>query len=470
MSTQQRPEIRAWNLGSHYMLRALDALSILGGLWVLVTWFPDVDSKSTIIIGLLAMVLFAVVGEFAGLYRDWRAVGYFREGGCATLVWGLTVVLLAALGQFAVASTEIALGALVFWAVTTPAFFLSARSLYRLWVQWLMRHGRAAREFAVVGANELGFELVRSIRNRPELGLRFKGFFEDRPQNRIPEMPADMQTTLGNFDQLISSAKSGEVPVVFITLPMRAEQRIREVVQRLADSTASVYIVPDFFVFQLLHSRWTDIQGIPVVSVYENPFYGVDGVVKRAFDIAAASVALLIAALPMAAVAAAIKLTSRGPVFFKQKRYGLDGREILVWKFRSMHCMENGNVVTQAKKNDSRLTPIGGFLRKTSLDELPQLFNVLLGSMSFVGPRPHATAHNEFYRQQIDGYMLRHKVKPGITGLAQVNGCRGETERLEQMERRVFYDHKYIREWSLWLDLKIIFNTIGIVVSAKNAY
>ncbi|MFO0261125.1 MAG: undecaprenyl-phosphate glucose phosphotransferase, partial [Planctomycetota bacterium] len=258
--------------------------------------------------------------------------------------------------------------------------------------------------------------------------------------------------------------------VVFVTLPMRAEEPIRDIVSRLADTTASVYIVPDLFVFQLLHSRWTDIQGIPVVSIYENPLYGVDGLVKRLCDVALATIGLLVLALPLLAIAAAIKLTSRGPVFFKQRRYGLDGREILVWKFRSMKVQENGPQVVQAQKNDPRLTSIGGFLRKTSLDELPQLFNVLGGSMSLVGPRPHASAHNEYYRKQIDGYMLRHKVKPGITGLAQVNGCRGETEQLEKMERRVHFDHKYIREWSLWLDLQILWKTFAVVLSRQNAY
>ena len=222
--------------------------------------------------------------------------------------------------------------------------------------------------------------------------------------------------------------------------------------------------------FQLLHSRWSDVQGVPVVSVFENPFYGVDGILKRAFDVCLASIALLIVAIPMLLIALAVKLTSKGPVLFRQLRYGLDGKEIVGWKFRSMPVCENGDTVVQATKNDSRLTSIGGFLRKSSLDELPQIFNVLFGQMSMVGPRPHANAHNEFYRSQIEGYMLRHKVKPGITGLAQVNGCRGETETLDKMENRVFYDHQYIREWTIWLDLRIILKTFGVVFSKQNAY
>ncbi|MCL4153348.1 UNVERIFIED_CONTAM: hypothetical protein GTU68_009271 [Idotea baltica] len=251
---------------------------------------------------------------------------------------------------------------------------------------------------------------------------------------------------------------------------MRAEERIRNLLKELADTTASVYIVPDLFVFQMLNSRWTDIQGLPVVSVFENPLYGVDGALKRSVDFILATIALLLGGIPMLGIAALVKLTSKGPIIFRQKRYGLDGKEIMVWKFRSMTVQDNGADIKQATKNDTRLTPIGGFLRKSSLDELPQIFNVLFGQMSLVGPRPHASAHNEYYRSQIEGYMLRHKVKPGITGLAQVNGCRGETETLDKMEKRVLFDHQYIREWSIWLDIKIIVKTFLVVFSRQNAY
>ncbi len=255
-----------------------------------------------------------------------------------------------------------------------------------------------------------------------------------------------------------------------ITLPMRAEKRIRFILDQLSDSTASVYIVPDFFVFELLHSQWTNVGGLPAVSVFENPLFGVDGVVKRTADIAIAISAVAIAAIPMAIIAIGVKISSPGPVFFRQKRYGLDGREILVWKFRSMRTCDNGPVVKQATKHDPRITKIGAILRRTSLDELPQLFNVLEGTMSLVGPRPHASAHNEQYRSLIRGYMLRHKVKPGITGLAQVNGCRGETETLDKMQARVDWDHRYIRSWSLWLDIKILVQTVMVVLKQDEAY
>jgi putative colanic acid biosynthesis UDP-glucose lipid carrier transferase len=251
---------------------------------------------------------------------------------------------------------------------------------------------------------------------------------------------------------------------------MRAEERIRNVLTELADTTASVYIVPDFFVFELLHARWTNINGLPAVSVFENPLYGADGLLKRCVDLVAGALMLAAVALPMLVIAWLVKRSSPGPVFFRQRRYGLDGREILVWKFRTMTCCDDGSNVRQASRDDDRVTRIGRFLRRSSLDELPQLFNVINGSMSLVGPRPHANAHNEQYRSVIDGYMLRHKVKPGITGLAQVNGYRGETETLEKMEKRVACDHQYIREWSFWMDVKILAKTLGVVVAQRNAY
>jgi putative colanic acid biosynthesis UDP-glucose lipid carrier transferase len=241
------------------------------------------------------------------------------------------------------------------------------------------------------------------------------------------------------------------------------------VLNRLSDTTASVYVVPDFFVFELLHSRWTQIGNLPAVSVFENPFYGVDGFVKRALDVVLGTALLIVLAIPMLLIALAVKLTSPGPVIFRQNRYGQDGREIRVWKFRSMRVTENGQKIQQATLNDPRITKLGAFLRRTSLDELPQLINVIAGSMSLVGPRPHATAHNEQYRKLIPGYMLRHKVKPGITGLAQVNGWRGETDTDEKMQKRVEFDHKYIREWSPWLDIKILFQTVFTVLKGNNA-
>ncbi len=450
--------------------RLLDAAAILGGIAAARQLAPSFDSDATLITCMAAIGLFSVVAEFTAMYRDWQGVSLKRELTCATSTWLITLVGLALLGRFSRYTTELDGSSLAIWFVTTPVLAIAGRVGLRKLNRFLIDRGLVGTGFAVVGVNDLGIQLVRNIDRSPELGLKFVGFYDDRPVDRTMVLPGEMNRRLGKIDELVEHARSGRIQKVFIVLPMRAEKRIREVLERLADTTASVYVVPDFFVFELLHSRWTDIQGIPAVSIYENPFYGVDGILKRLFDIAFASLALALLALPMALIAVAIKLTSPGPVIFKQRRYGLDGREILVWKFRSMRVCENGAKVTQAKRNDTRVTPLGAVLRRTSLDELPQLFNVLQGSMSMVGPRPHATAHNEEYRSKISGYMLRHKVKPGITGLAQVSGWRGETETLEKMQGRIECDHRYIREWSMTLDLRIILRTFLVVFSRQNAY
>jgi putative colanic acid biosynthesis UDP-glucose lipid carrier transferase len=342
--------------------------------------------------------------------------------------------------------------------------------LFRIGIDVLFSSSWTKRRCAVAGLNELGSQLLTNTRNNPECGMEIVGFYDDRTKTRNELSQEVNDLFRGKLDQLVASAKQGRIDTVFVTLPMRAEARIRWLLDQLADTTASVYIVPDFFVFELLHSRWNSIGGLPAVSVFESPLYGVDGFAKRAFDIAAAVLGLALLVPVFLICGILVKVSSKGPVFFRQRRYGLDGKEIWVWKFRSMRTLDNGAAVKQATKDDPRITRIGAILRRTSLDEIPQLFNVIEGSMSLVGPRPHASAHNEHYRKLIRGYMLRHKVKPGITGLAQVEGCRGETETLDKMQKRIEFDHQYIQKWSLWLDIKILLRTVFVVFRQQNAY
>ena len=260
------------------------------------------------------------------------------------------------------------------------------------------------------------------------------------------------------------------VKLIYLSLPMASQPRILQVLDDLKDTTASIFFVPDMFITDLIQGRTGSVCGMPVISVCETPFRGANGVIKRISDVVLSIVILLLVSPVLLAAAIAVKLSSPGPVIFRQRRYGLDSEEILVYKFRSMTVTEDGPVVTQAQKGDNRITPVGGFLRKTSLDELPQFLNVLQGRMSIVGPRPHAIAHNEMYRKLIKGYMVRHKVKPGITGWAQVNGYRGETETLDKMQGRIDYDLDYLRNWSLRLDLLIIYKTIRVVIGDQKAY
>jgi len=258
--------------------------------------------------------------------------------------------------------------------------------------------------------------------------------------------------------------------LIYIAFPLRAEPRINELLRQLSDTTASVYLAADFFAFDLLHARWGSLGGVPTVSLHETPFYGVDGWLKRLEDIILGTLILLIIAIPMLIIGICVRLTSKGPALFRQRRYGLNGEVIRVLKFRSMSVTEDGDEIKQATENDERVTPLGAFLRRTNLDELPQFFNVIEGTMSIVGPRPHAVAHNELYRKKIQGYMLRHKVKPGISGWAQVNGWRGETDTLDKMEKRIEHDLDYIRNWSLLWDLQIIFMTVFGSGARRSAY
>lgn len=450
--------------------RVVDAVLIaLCTYWAL-DLTPDVTPDEWIALSAAAILVHHTVAELSGLYRSWRGSRMRRELACIALTWTYAVPVLLGLGMLTTYNATITYQTKLSWIVVTPLVLAAGRVVLRKVQQHLRARGFNTKTVAICGVNELGIQLARNLQGSPELGLRVAGFFDDRPQDRTAAIPDDLPGLAGSLDELVIAAKRGSVDLVYITFPMRAERRIQQVLHELGDATASVYIVPDFFVFELLHARWTNINGLPAVSVFENPLYGVDGLLKRVADLVLAGAILACAAVPMLLIAAAVKLTSRGPVFFRQKRYGINGQEILVWKFRSMTCCENGGAVAQATKDDKRVTRVGAALRRTSLDELPQLFNVLEGTMSLVGPRPHASAHNEQYRSLIDGYMLRHKVKPGITGLAQVMGFRGETETLDKMAGRVQFDHQYIREWSLWMDLKILYRTFSVVLKQDGAY
>jgi putative colanic acid biosynthesis UDP-glucose lipid carrier transferase len=354
------------------------------------------------------------------------------------------------------------------WALATPAVLFAAhRLLPVVWPRLLAAEG-LQKTAVVAGANDLGRKLAVRLRENPMLGQRFAGYFDDRDAGRLPAVAP--RENLGSLSALVDYARTHTVDVIYIALPMASQPRILKLLEDLRDTTASIYFVPDIFVSDLIQARVDSIGGLPVVAVCESPFCGFNGVVKRASDFVLATLILLLISPLMIAIALGVKLSSPGPVLFKQRRYGLDGKRIVVYKFRTMTVEEDGDLVRQATKNDSRVTRFGGFLRRTSLDELPQFINVLQGCMSVVGPRPHAVAHNEIYRKLIRGYMIRHKVKPGITGFAQVNGWRGETDTVDKMKRRIEYDLQYLRNWSLLLDLQIILKTLVVVVQKDNAY
>jgi len=378
-----------------------------------------------------------------------------------TIGWLFGLHMLTGLGwQF----NTIALAA---WGVLTPVLQVAVHMISPYVLRRLLTL-RDRRRAVVVGSDEVGRAFARSLESEPLAHTDVIAFFDDRDRDRLGGAAAPKIE--GRLKEVGEFSRHHQIDEIYIALPMSAQARIVEMLQDLRNSTASVWFIADVSRFEPIQARFDSKCGYPVVAVYDSPFVGMPGIVKRMVDILIASIALLLAGPLMLAVALAIKLDSRGPVIFKQRRYGLDGEEILVYKFRSMSVTEDGDsTYRQVQRGDSRVTRVGAFIRKTSLDELPQFINVLQGRMSVVGPRPHVRAVNERYRGQIPGYMLRHKVRPGITGWAQVHGLRGGDD-LETMSRRIEFDLYYLRNWSLWLDLRIIARTIGVVFSDVRAF
>ncbi len=466
---------KIYNTGStrNPMLKVLfqlfDFLIIYTLLVVITELYPDASWSSTYsLLGLSVVIVFLFVSEVGGVYQSWRGVSYQAECLRLWVFWFCSILSLLVLAYATKTSEEYSRFVVGSWFLVVPVLLCFWRGMLRVFLRVYRSKGYNSRRVAVLGANEIGTQLADTIRNSPWLGLEFIGFFDDRAvsENRR-SWTGEVE---GSIATLISEAYAGKIDIIYITLPLTAQPRIIVVIDKLADTTTSVYLAPDFFVFSLFHGKWSNLAGIPIVSVFDTPFWGVDGWLKRIQDVVLSIIILFIIAVPMILVAIAVKTSSSGPVFFKQRRYGIEGQEIYVWKFRTMHVQEDGDLVKQATRNDPRVTAVGSFLRRTSLDELPQFFNVLQGSMSIVGPRPHAVAHNEEYRPLIKGYMLRHAVKPGITGWAQIHGWRGETNTLDKMEKRVEYDLWYIRNWSFWLDIRIILMTVIRGFYDKSAY
>lgn len=417
-----------------------------------------------------AIITFQWFAEMRGLYRAWRSERVWREAREVLETWLLVVAALVLAGFVTKTSALFSRVVTTGWFIIVPLSLSVVRLIGRTAMGRVRAQGRNTRRVAVLGMTEGAERLVAAIAERPGLGLRVIGVYDDRGEDRRHAIARADAKHIGSVDNLIRDAREGKFDFVYIALPLRAEARIGVILRELADTTVTVYMLADFFTFDLLHARWGQIGNMPVVSIYDSPFRGVNGWIKRAEDLVIGSIIVTLIAIPMLIVAIAVKVSSPGPVFFRQRRYGLNGREIRILKFRTMTVCEDGPSVQQATKNDQRVTPLGRFMRRTSLDELPQFLQVITGEMSIVGPRPHAVAHNEQYRALIHGYMLRHKVKPGITGWAQVNGYRGETDVVDKMSRRVEHDLEYIQNWNLLLDLKIIFMTVFGSMVRKNAY
>jgi putative colanic acid biosynthesis UDP-glucose lipid carrier transferase len=420
---------------------------------------------------LVAVLAFLATAELLDVVQPYRHPGRYTSVHALMSIllrWMLVVGFIWALLHLSKLSNLFQFRVLASWALVTPvALWLGDGAARRL----LTRQGTnpsGIRKAVIIGLTEPGLRLEERLNRDHSLRMHVAGFFEDRHPERLPAEGLDR--ILGRPSELPEFVKQNDINVAYVTLPMTQQPRVLELLETLRDSTVSIYFVPNLFGFDLVQARFDVIGGMPVVAICESPFFGASSIAKRLFDIVVASLLVLLLAPVLLCLAVGVRLSSPGPILFKQRRYGLDGRQILVYKFRSMSVTEDGRTqYQQVTRGDSRVTRFGAWMRQRSLDELPQLFNVLIGNLSLVGPRPHAIAVNEQYRKLIPGYMLRHKIKPGITGWAQVNGYRGGDD-LESMRKRVEFDIDYLRHWSLALDLSILFRTAVIVWKDSYAY
>ena len=468
-ANRHAPGVTPWDPSSVFVVKSLlYPIAATGSLGVSLLICHEPFQHAYFLIAVIAFLATADLLDVAPLQYDFASSATLASLVNIAVQWLLVVGFIWVLISLSDMQDRFEPRVLATWAAITPLVLW----LSQLGAQQALRamgpRYSDARKAVIIGFNELGKMLGRELRRDLSLRVNLLGYFDDA---KALHASGDSDATrLGDPSLLPQFILRNNVQIVYITWPMTREVRILELLETLRDSTVSIYFVPDVSVANLIQSRVDFVNGIPVVGVCESPFYGIRGLAKRVCDIVFSGLSIVLLAPVFVAVAIGVRRSGPGPVVFKQRRYGLDGKEITVYKFRSMTVTEDGDLsYTQVIRNDSRVTPFGAFIRKTSLDELPQLFNVLEGTMSLVGPRPHAVAVNEQYRKMISGYMVRHKVKPGITGWAQVNGFRGGYD-LESMKGRVEADLEYLRNWSLGLDIAILFRTFALVWADRRAF
>lgn len=426
------------------------------------------SDKDYMLLTALVVVLGAVLLQPQRSLTPQLIHGRLRLAGLVAMRWLILLFVLLVIGYATKSSTVYSRRALLTWAVVTPGILVFANIVMHEALRRVLSDPANARRAVFVGYNDISLALAGRLMSNSSAGLRVSGFFDDRAPTRLGSTPG-MQLC-GGLKDIVRHVKTHAIDVIFVALPVSHIERVKLLLEELRDTTVSIYYVPTIFAFDSIQGGTSELLGVPLIALCETPFHGYRGVGKRVTDMVLATATLLLMSPLMILIAVLVGVSSKGPVIFKQRRYGLDGREIIVYKFRTMTVTEDNGPIRQATRDDARVTSVGRLLRRASLDELPQLINVLQGRMSLVGPRPHAVAHNELYRKLIKGYMVRHKVPPGITGLAQVHGLRGETATIEQMEARVQYDLEYLRNWSVLLDLKILVKTLSIVARGHNAH
>ena len=457
-------------LSSELIYRSTDTVIILGILILASVYSLAYNMEGYLTAGLGASVLFGLIGQFTGIYVSWSGRPFLRDEVFSLVVTWLATFLLLIFIIFAVKTSEqFSRVVLIGWLVLTPILLFSSRYALRSLQANLKRIGFNNRTIAIAGITQHGVQFAQSVEQQPDSGFQIAGFYALGTEQDSITLPQQF-AHLGDKTAMLDAALSGAWDQIYLAPEADHHQESLQLIKELVDTITPIRLIPDQFTHSLLHSPYMEIADTPVLSIYDAPLTFPNACIKRLEDLILGSLILLLISPLMLLIAAAVKLSSPGPILFKQTRHGLRGEKFQVLKFRTMSVSKNGLHIKQATRNDSRITRVGAFLRKTSLDELPQFFNVLQGHMSIVGPRPHAVAHNEEYRRLIPGYMLRHLMKPGITGWAQVNGWRGETDTLFKMQKRVELDMEYIRGWSLGLDMKIIFVTAFKALHDKNAY
>jgi Undecaprenyl-phosphate glucose phosphotransferase len=442
------------------LIRLLDVLCVIAGALIAYYWrhynwnLPNEYRIAVLVSCLLTIINFSI---FA-LYNSWRGRDFFTQLRNITIAWGSVLILILIIA-FVTKSSELFSRQWVFaWSIISWSLLISLRMILTI-IQRVMRsHGWNQRRIIIIGTKHLTKNVEKQLKSTPWSGINILTVFDSENPDRIPT----------KLTQYLLQKKVDEI---WFAMPFNKEESLQTYLYNLRHSTITIRLVPDFLGSRLLSRQIINIAGMPIINLNETPMIGIKRCIKALEDRCLAILILILIMPVLPLIAIGVKLSSKGPVLFKQKRNGWGGRQITIYKFRTMiiHEEKKGQI-TQASKSDSRVTKFGEFLRKTSLDELPQFFNVLQGRMSIVGPRPHAVAHNEYYKDLIDAYMQRHKVKPGITGWAQVNGWRGETEHINKMQRRIEHDLFYIDNWSLWFDIKIIFLTLVKGFTNFNAY
>ncbi|GGE03655.1 undecaprenyl-phosphate glucose phosphotransferase [Polymorphobacter glacialis] len=421
----------------------------------------------------VAAIAYGVLAESLGCYDIDAQFSLRRAWQRVATTWVTVALFMITLGFLLKSSDVVSRGWALGWFVAGGLTLLMLRAISTIWVRRLKNRGTFNQRVAIFGAGAQGARFADYVQSHDRLTISLVGFFDDRRDGRVPAEASNVPV-LGNLSALVSMIRDGHVDQVVVALPWSAETRLQQVVSRLALTPVKIRLAPDLASFAFARRPLVMLGEMPVMTLFERPISGMDAAVKSIED-KVLTLCILAVIWPILLIAAiAVKLDSAGPVFFRQPREGFNNKHFHVLKFRSMyHDRAEVHAINQASREDPRITRVGRILRRTSIDELPQLFNVLMGDMSLVGPRPHAPhtrAGGRLFSEVVASYAARHKVKPGITGWAQVCGWRGETDTEDKLLKRFDHDLHYIENWSLGFDFYILFRTIGSVLLPKNAF